>query len=207
MLSWIDPLGQTSELQTTSTHADTVLVHPRGSDRKTRETAIPVAHLGQVATEGTVKFLVRPADQPRFLRILKRERPNEPVVANISVTCRMLNLPRSEVFAESLGGEVTLNFTAFSPEALSRRERDLRYESLQQQSMAEERAFQRLKPELLKNTELRGKFVAVIDGQVADIDADEERLAVRLLKKHGHRPLHIGLVGEPEPRIFVLPSK
>ncbi len=207
MMSSIDSLGHTSEPQTTSNSTHTVLVRPRGSERKTHESAIPVEHLGQVATEGFIRFQFRPTDSPGFLRILRKDWSNEPVVANISLTYRMLELLGSEILAKTLGADIVLDFTSFTPESVSRRERDLNYESLQRQSLAEERAFQRLKPELLENDEFSGKFVAIIEGHVVDSDTDEERLAVRLLKKYGHRPLYIGFAGDRPPMLFIPPIK
>jgi hypothetical protein len=65
----------------------------------------------------------------------------------------------------------------------------------------EYQAFLRLLPELLKT--LRGKYVAVHDGQVVDSDADDIALIQRVHAKVGYVPIHVGLVAELQPIIRI----
>jgi antitoxin (DNA-binding transcriptional repressor) of toxin-antitoxin stability system len=67
----------------------------------------------------------------------------------------------------------------------------------------ERAAFERLKPQLLKTH--RGKFVAVVDEQVVDLDTDRVRLALRVYDAFGYRPIYVQLVEDHLPRVR-LPS-
>jgi hypothetical protein len=67
----------------------------------------------------------------------------------------------------------------------------------------ERAAFERLKPQLLKTH--RGKFVAVVDEQVVDLDTDRVRLALRVYDAFGYRPIYVQVVDEHLPRVR-LPS-
>jgi antitoxin (DNA-binding transcriptional repressor) of toxin-antitoxin stability system len=59
-------------------------------------------------------------------------------------------------------------------------------------------AFERLKPELLKTH--RGKFVAVVNEQVVDVDTDRVKLVLRVYDRFGYRPIYVQLVEEHLPR-------
>jgi hypothetical protein len=62
----------------------------------------------------------------------------------------------------------------------------------------EYRAFRRLLPQLLPTD--RGKYVAIHNEQVFDMDVDEMALIMRVLRKVGNVDIHVGLVtDEPEP--------
>jgi len=67
----------------------------------------------------------------------------------------------------------------------------------------ERAAFERLKPQLLKTH--RGKFVAVVDEQVVDLDTDRVRLALRVYDRFGYRPIYVQMIEEHLPRVR-LPS-
>ena len=67
----------------------------------------------------------------------------------------------------------------------------------------ERAAFERLKPELLKTH--RGKFVAVVNEQVVDVDSDRVKLVLRVYDRFGYRPIYVQLVKEHPPRLR-LPS-
>ena len=62
----------------------------------------------------------------------------------------------------------------------------------------ERAAFERLKPELLKTH--RGKFVAVVNEQVVDMDTDRVKLVLRVYDRFGYRPIYVQRVEEYPPR-------
>ena len=84
------------------------------------------------------------------------------------------------------------------------REREARTRLRVDEAFERERAaFERLKPELLKT--YRGKFVAVVNEQVADVDTDRVKLVLRVYDRFGYRPIYVQLVEEHLPRLH-LPS-
>jgi len=62
---------------------------------------------------------------------------------------------------------------------------------------AERAAFERLQPAIEKK--YRGRWVAIVNGRVADAGADHGALYERVWKKHGGRAFFIGRVGTPPP--------
>jgi len=58
----------------------------------------------------------------------------------------------------------------------------------------EYQAFLRLLPQLLGTH--RGKYVAIHEGQVVDVDTDDTALILRVQGKIGYVPIHVGLVNE-----------
>ncbi|MFQ5871911.1 MAG: hypothetical protein ACE5IJ_10595 [Thermoplasmata archaeon] len=60
-------------------------------------------------------------------------------------------------------------------------------------------AFLRVKPELIQDRALQGKYVAVVRGKVVDTDEDDQALAERVYARFGYRPIYIGFVGEELP--------
>ena len=84
------------------------------------------------------------------------------------------------------------------------RERKARTRAGSDEAFERERAaFERLKPELLKAH--RGKFGAVVNEQVADVDTDRVNLVLRVYDRFGYRPIYVQLVEEHPPRLR-LPS-
>lgn len=65
----------------------------------------------------------------------------------------------------------------------------------------EQRAFQRLLPELLDTC--RGKYVAVHEEQVVDRDDDLVTLATRVYRRHGYVPIYMDLVTERPPVVRI----
>ncbi len=69
----------------------------------------------------------------------------------------------------------------------------------------EREAFIRIKPELLHDHSLRGRFIAVVHGEIVDSDVDDQALAERVYLQFGYRPVYIGFVGEELPA-FNIPT-
>jgi PHD/YefM family antitoxin component YafN of YafNO toxin-antitoxin module len=79
------------------------------------------------------------------------------------------------------------------------REREAKTRAVSNEAFERERAaFERLKPELLKTH--RGKFVAVVNEQVVDMDTDRVKLVLRVYDRFGYRPIYVQLVEEYPPR-------
>jgi PHD/YefM family antitoxin component YafN of YafNO toxin-antitoxin module len=79
------------------------------------------------------------------------------------------------------------------------REREAKTRAVSNEAFERERAaFERLKPELLKTH--RGKFVAVVNEQVVDMDTDRVKLVLRVYDRFGYRPIYVQLVEEHLPR-------
>jgi PHD/YefM family antitoxin component YafN of YafNO toxin-antitoxin module len=79
------------------------------------------------------------------------------------------------------------------------REREAKTRAVSDQAFERERAaFERLKPELLKTH--RGKFVAVVNEQVVDMDTDRVKLVLRVYDRFGYRPIYVQLVEGHPPR-------
>jgi antitoxin (DNA-binding transcriptional repressor) of toxin-antitoxin stability system len=79
------------------------------------------------------------------------------------------------------------------------REREARTRAVSDEAFERERAaFERLKPELLKTH--HGKFVAVVNEQVVDMDIDRVKLILRVYDRFGYRPIYVQLVEEHPPR-------
>ena len=58
--------------------------------------------------------------------------------------------------------------------------------------------FNRLKRELLKNEEYRGKFLAIYNGEIVGVDEDDSKLSRLIDKKYGNVSAYIGKVAEEE---------
>lgn len=58
--------------------------------------------------------------------------------------------------------------------------------------------FLKLKEELLHNQAYLNKYVAIINGKVADSDNDESVLVERVYKRYGYIPLYIGKVTQEQ---------
>jgi hypothetical protein len=69
---------------------------------------------------------------------------------------------------------------------------------------AEQQAFRRLLPELLKTH--RGQYVAVHEGQVVDSGPDKLALAGRAYARFGYVPIYVSLVSDELPPIVRVPS-
>ncbi len=70
----------------------------------------------------------------------------------------------------------------------------------------ERAAFLRLKEQLLRTH--RGKYVAILDGQVIDADADDRVLTKRVYAEHGYVPIYIDQVTKEAPvRRLLSPKK
>jgi len=67
----------------------------------------------------------------------------------------------------------------------------------------EKRAFERLKPELMKNH--RGEYVVIRDGKAVLFGRNKAELARKAYEKFGYRPLYIGLVQEG-PEVVHIPT-
>jgi hypothetical protein len=62
-------------------------------------------------------------------------------------------------------------------------------------------AFLRLLPELLPTH--RGRYIAIHDGEVVDVDADDITLIRRVHARIDYVPIHVGLVTEQPPVIRI----
>jgi len=70
----------------------------------------------------------------------------------------------------------------------------------------ERAAFLRLKDQLLRT--YRGKFVAILNGEVVDVDDDDRALTRRVYTEHGYVPIYIDrVVEEPPVRRILSPKK
>ncbi len=69
----------------------------------------------------------------------------------------------------------------------------------------ERAAFLDLKDELLRTH--RGAFVAVLDGQVIDVDKDDRALIRRVYAEHGYVPIYVDRVAEKSPVRRILSPK
>lgn len=67
----------------------------------------------------------------------------------------------------------------------------------------EYRAFLHLLPRLLPTH--RGQYVAVHEGQVVDVDADDVALILRVHARYGYVPIHVGLVTDVPPSLVRVP--
>jgi len=81
---------------------------------------------------------------------------------------------------------------------------------MQNQALAalekERAAFVRLKNQLLRTH--RGKFVAILNGEVVDVDEDDRILTRRVYAEYGYVPIYIDrVVEEPPVRRILSPKK
>ena len=74
---------------------------------------------------------------------------------------------------------------------------------IEQSLAAEEQAFRRQLPQLLRRHE--GQYVAFCQGRLAGHDCDDEALAARLFAELGDQPFYIAKV-ERKPTVYELPS-
>ncbi len=81
--------------------------------------------------------------------------------------------------------------------------KDRFYRNLLGKVERERRAFLAMKRTLLQNESLKGKYVAIIDGQVVDSDTDDEELVARIYRRYGYRPMYIGLVTKTREQAFM----
>ncbi|MEO0264954.1 MAG: hypothetical protein ABIM17_06910 [candidate division WOR-3 bacterium] len=68
----------------------------------------------------------------------------------------------------------------------------------------EKAAFEKMLEKLCKDDSLRGKYVAVLNGEVVDSDHDKLKLVEKTYKKYGYSPVFFGFVGQR--RVFEVPS-
>ena len=80
---------------------------------------------------------------------------------------------------------------------------------MQNQALAalekERAAFVRLKDQLLRTH--RGKFVAILNGEVVDVDEDDRILTRRVYAEYGYVPIYIDRVVEKPPVRRILSPK
>ena len=69
----------------------------------------------------------------------------------------------------------------------------------------ERAAFLRLKDQLLPT--YRGKFVAILNGEVIDVDEDDRALTRRVYAEHGYIPIYVDKVVEELPLRRILSPK
>ena len=85
----------------------------------------------------------------------------------------------------------------------------LRETRAQNQALAalekERAAFVRLKNQLLRTH--RGKFVAILNGEVVDVDEDDRILTRRVYAEYGYVPIYIDRVVEKPPVRRILSPK
>jgi hypothetical protein len=62
----------------------------------------------------------------------------------------------------------------------------------------EKQAFLNMRADLLSDANYRGKFVAVLNGEIVDYDENEAELARRCYKKHGYVPMYMTKVDRTE---------
>jgi hypothetical protein len=65
----------------------------------------------------------------------------------------------------------------------------------------EYQAFLRLLPELLPTH--RGRYVAIHEGKIVDVDADDIALVRRVHARIGYVPIHVGLVTDRPPMVRI----
>ncbi len=70
----------------------------------------------------------------------------------------------------------------------------------------EKQSFAKKRQELMKDPDLKGKFVAVIDGTIIDSDTDELALTKRVYEKHGYIPVLIEKIAEEKVVTIYSPS-
>lgn len=68
----------------------------------------------------------------------------------------------------------------------------------------ERRAFERLKPELLRTH--RGQWVAILNGQVVESGSDKIEVLDRVYARFGYRPVYVQRV-EEQPHIYKIPHR
>ncbi len=66
--------------------------------------------------------------------------------------------------------------------------------------------FLKLKDELLHNQAYLNKYVAIINGKVADSDNDKSVLVERIYANYGYIPVYVGQVAAEQKRYRRLPS-
>jgi hypothetical protein len=66
--------------------------------------------------------------------------------------------------------------------------------------------FLQIKPKLLNDKDYSNKFVAIINGKIADSDSDRSALVERVYSRFGYIPLYIGQVTTTQKRYRRLPS-
>jgi len=69
----------------------------------------------------------------------------------------------------------------------------------------ERAAFLHLKDQLLRTH--RGKFVAILNGEVVDVDEDDKALTRRVYAEYGYAPIYIDEVVEEQPVRWILSPK
>ncbi len=69
----------------------------------------------------------------------------------------------------------------------------------------DKKKFLEMRPALLRTPKYVDKYVAVVDGEVADSDKDKVTLAKRIYSRRGYIPMYIGKVSKEE-RHWELPS-
>jgi hypothetical protein len=69
----------------------------------------------------------------------------------------------------------------------------------------DEQTFLEMRDDLVKNPTYRGKFVAILDKKLIDVDSNEGVLAERCYRKWGYKPIYIAKV-ERIKRTINLPS-
>lgn len=69
----------------------------------------------------------------------------------------------------------------------------------------ETRYYSKIKDKLLATEELVGKYVAIIDEEVVDADANESELVRRVYEKHGYVPIYVEKVAVKR-RVAEVPS-
>ena len=65
----------------------------------------------------------------------------------------------------------------------------------------EKTAFRSLKERLLSDEKYAGKYVAIVGGEVKDVDSDERELVRRIYKNVGYVPMSMGRVERKKRRI------
>ncbi|MFQ5858026.1 MAG: DUF5678 domain-containing protein [Anaerolineae bacterium] len=84
------------------------------------------------------------------------------------------------------------------------REQTEAWQAEQQRILEREHAvFERLKPELLKTH--AGQWVAIVDGELVDSDADEDALVQRVYVEYGYRTIFVEEVRET-PHVYEFSS-
>jgi len=124
------------------------------------------------------------APKRQEVKWIKSPRYLHPETAHVTMICGEV-LDR---FSE-LGGPYAITFE------------DLKMNSFE----AERNSFLEMKHTLLSDPRYQGKYVAVRDGLILDVDDDKVELAKRVYDKHGYVPIYIDRVQE-KARIYEIPS-
>ena len=96
-------------------------------------------------------------------------------------------IPRA---ASHSGRSSRTNLREEAPTLLSSEDYKMSREESERIFEIERKAFEELRPQLLKDSRYAGKWVAIVDGNLVDSDSDHRKLVMRVHEKYGYRPIY-----------------